>query len=136
MAKTVLIVEDNELNMKLFHDLLEAHGYQTVVPEARVAPLPGVGTPPPEFWVATFAQGSAPVPVHLRVFWCWKDAGGWRAPDNPGRAFRAGRTGGAGDGHGHVNIEQSGVGHRVTCRRIVIIPNASVSSRSAHSQSQ
>ncbi len=26
-AKTVLIVEDNELNMKLFHDLLEAHGY-------------------------------------------------------------------------------------------------------------
>ncbi len=26
--KTVLIVEDNELNMKLFHDLLEAHGYR------------------------------------------------------------------------------------------------------------
>jgi two-component system cell cycle response regulator DivK len=30
MAKTVLIVEDNELNMKLFRDLLEAHGYRTV----------------------------------------------------------------------------------------------------------
>ena len=30
MQKTVLIVEDNELNMKLFHDLLEAHGYATV----------------------------------------------------------------------------------------------------------
>ena len=30
MSKTVLIVEDNELNMKLFHDLLEAHGYQTL----------------------------------------------------------------------------------------------------------
>jgi two-component system cell cycle response regulator DivK len=30
LAKTVLIVEDNELNMKLFHDLLEAHGYDTV----------------------------------------------------------------------------------------------------------
>lgn len=29
MAKTVLIVEDNELNMKLFHDLLDAHGYET-----------------------------------------------------------------------------------------------------------
>ena len=27
MPKTVLIVEDNELNMKLFHDLLDAHGY-------------------------------------------------------------------------------------------------------------
>ncbi len=28
--KTVMIVEDNELNMKLFHDLLEAHGIATV----------------------------------------------------------------------------------------------------------
>ena len=28
--RTVLIVEDNELNMKLFHDLLEAHGYGTL----------------------------------------------------------------------------------------------------------
>src|SRR4029434_9032280 len=25
--KTILIVEDNELNMKLFHDLIQAHGY-------------------------------------------------------------------------------------------------------------
>ncbi len=30
MSKRVLIVEDNELNMKLFHDLLEAHGYATL----------------------------------------------------------------------------------------------------------
>jgi two-component system cell cycle response regulator DivK len=30
MAKTILIVEDNELNMKLFQDLLEAHGYKTI----------------------------------------------------------------------------------------------------------
>ena len=30
MAKTVMIVEDNELNMKLFHDLLESRGYDTV----------------------------------------------------------------------------------------------------------
>ena len=30
MSKTVLIVEDNELNMKLFHDLLEANGYDTL----------------------------------------------------------------------------------------------------------
>lgn len=28
--KTVLIVEDNELNMKLFNDLLDAHGYRTI----------------------------------------------------------------------------------------------------------
>jgi two-component system, cell cycle response regulator DivK len=30
MSKKILIVEDNELNMKLFHDLLDAHGYQTI----------------------------------------------------------------------------------------------------------
>ena len=29
MPKKVLIVEDNELNMKLFSDLLGAHGYET-----------------------------------------------------------------------------------------------------------
>ena len=29
-GKVVLIVEDNELNMKLFHDLLDAHGYETL----------------------------------------------------------------------------------------------------------
>jgi len=34
--KTVLIVEDNELNMKLFNDLLEAHGYATL--QARTGP--------------------------------------------------------------------------------------------------
>ncbi len=30
MTKKVLIVEDNELNMKLFVDLLDAHGYGTI----------------------------------------------------------------------------------------------------------
>lgn len=30
MSEKILIVEDNELNMKLFNDLLEAHGYRTV----------------------------------------------------------------------------------------------------------
>ncbi len=30
MTKTVLIVEDNALNMKLFNDLLVAHGYETL----------------------------------------------------------------------------------------------------------
>lgn len=29
-GKKVMIVEDNELNMKLFHDLLEAHGVETI----------------------------------------------------------------------------------------------------------
>ena len=29
-SKTVIIVEDNELNMKLFHDLLEAYGYHPI----------------------------------------------------------------------------------------------------------
>jgi two-component system, cell cycle response regulator DivK len=30
VAKTVMIVEDNELNMKLFNDLLRANGYDTL----------------------------------------------------------------------------------------------------------
>ena len=30
MPKTVMIVEDNELNMKLFHDLLESRGYSII----------------------------------------------------------------------------------------------------------
>lgn len=30
MPKTILIIEDNELNMKLFNDLLQAHGFNTI----------------------------------------------------------------------------------------------------------
>ena len=30
MAKRVMIVEDNELNMKLFNDLLESQSYETI----------------------------------------------------------------------------------------------------------
>lgn len=30
MPATILVVEDNELNMKLFHDLLAAEGYQVL----------------------------------------------------------------------------------------------------------
>jgi two-component system cell cycle response regulator DivK len=38
-AKTVLIVEDNELNMKLFHDLLDAHGYKILQTKSGVEAL-------------------------------------------------------------------------------------------------
>jgi two-component system cell cycle response regulator DivK len=30
MSKKILIVEDNELNMKLFHDLLDSQGYEVL----------------------------------------------------------------------------------------------------------
>lgn len=30
MPRTILIVEDNELNMRLFNDLLQANGYNTI----------------------------------------------------------------------------------------------------------
>jgi len=40
MPKKVLIVEDNELNMKLFADLLDAHGYETR--QTRLADIPVV----------------------------------------------------------------------------------------------
>lgn len=39
MAKTILIVEDNELNMKLFHDLLDANGYETLQTRSGVDAL-------------------------------------------------------------------------------------------------
>lgn len=39
MAKKILIVEDNELNMKLFSDLLEAHNYETVQTRDGMAAL-------------------------------------------------------------------------------------------------
>ena len=39
MAKKVLIVEDNELNMKLFHDLLDAQGYETLQTREGLAAL-------------------------------------------------------------------------------------------------
>lgn len=38
MAKKVLVVEDNELNLKLFCDLLQAHSFETEpVPDGRAA---------------------------------------------------------------------------------------------------
>ena len=38
MGKTVMIVEDNELNMKIFGDILDAHGYQTIrIPDGEQA---------------------------------------------------------------------------------------------------
>ncbi len=39
MQKRILIVEDNELNMKLFNDLLEAHGYRTIQTRSGVEAL-------------------------------------------------------------------------------------------------
>ena len=38
-TQTVLIVEDNELNMKLFHDLLYAHGYRTLQTRSGIEAL-------------------------------------------------------------------------------------------------
>ena len=35
----ILIVEDNELNMKLLHDVLEAHGYATIATAEGAAAL-------------------------------------------------------------------------------------------------
>lgn len=39
MPKKVLIVEDNDLNMKLFCDLLEAHDFQTIQTRDGMAAL-------------------------------------------------------------------------------------------------
>jgi two-component system cell cycle response regulator DivK len=39
-AKRILIVEDNELNMKLLHDVLEVHGYAIITAREGGAVLP------------------------------------------------------------------------------------------------
>ena len=39
MTKKILIVEDNELNMKLFHDFLESKGYDIVQTRDGMEPL-------------------------------------------------------------------------------------------------
>jgi two-component system cell cycle response regulator DivK len=39
MKKKILVVEDNELNMKLFCDLLEAHDYETIQTRDGMAAL-------------------------------------------------------------------------------------------------
>jgi two-component system, cell cycle response regulator DivK len=39
MSKRILIVEDNDLNMKLLHDLLEVHGYVTLQTKDGMAAL-------------------------------------------------------------------------------------------------
>ena len=39
MTKKILVVEDNELNMKLFCDLLEAHDYETIQTRDGMAAL-------------------------------------------------------------------------------------------------
>ncbi|NBX04031.1 MAG: response regulator [Alphaproteobacteria bacterium] len=40
MRKRILIVEDNDLNLKLFRDLLTAHGYETVETREGLEALP------------------------------------------------------------------------------------------------
>ena len=39
MAKKILVVEDNELNMKLFHDLLESQGYDILQTQEGMSAL-------------------------------------------------------------------------------------------------
>ncbi len=38
-AKKILIVEDNELNLKLLNDILEVHGYDTMVSDSGTTAL-------------------------------------------------------------------------------------------------
>ncbi len=50
-TKTVLIVEDNELNMKLFHDLLDAHGYNILQTKDGLAALENEGEHRPDLFL-------------------------------------------------------------------------------------
>ena len=48
MAKTVLIVEDNALNLKLLNDLLQAEGYGTVCVRSGEAAIESARRQPPD----------------------------------------------------------------------------------------
>jgi two-component system cell cycle response regulator DivK len=48
MTKTVLIVEDNELNMKLFEDLLQNYGYNTRKATSGSEALQSIRCSPPD----------------------------------------------------------------------------------------
>ena len=48
MPQTILIVEDNELNMKLFHDLLAAQGYRVLQTEDGMTALETARRDPPD----------------------------------------------------------------------------------------
>jgi len=48
MKRTVLIVEDNELNLKLLDDVLQAEGYGTVCVRSGEEALPTMRRQPPD----------------------------------------------------------------------------------------
>lgn len=48
MTRTVLIVEDNELNLKLLDDLLQAEGYSTMCFRSGEEALPAIRRDPPD----------------------------------------------------------------------------------------
>lgn len=48
MTRTVLIVEDNELNLKLLDDILQAEGYGTVCVRSGEEALPAMRRHPPD----------------------------------------------------------------------------------------
>ena len=60
MAKRVMIVEDNELNMKLFKDLIEASGYETIRTRNGLEALDLEGA------AITDDGGDPPIPGHQR----------------------------------------------------------------------
>ena len=71
-------------------DCYPSHGFTTVRQKTPVALPLESGASTANVFVATFSQTDASVANHLRVFWTWKPAsGGWQAPDNPFRTFRA-----------------------------------------------
>src|SRR3546814_15264620 len=66
MSKTVLIVEDNELNMKLFHDLLDAPGYQTLQTKDGMEALAMVRQPRPDLILMDIQLPEASGPEALK----------------------------------------------------------------------
>ena len=65
MPKKVMIVEDNELNMKLFRDLIEASGYETVRTRNGLEALDLARTHRPDLILKEFQGGTFRVGISI-----------------------------------------------------------------------
>jgi hypothetical protein len=63
-----------------------ADGYDEAESPRRIRVAVGAGAPA-EFWTARFLRQRPDGQTHLRIFWAWHAADGWKVADNPRIAF-------------------------------------------------
>ncbi len=64
-------------------DCYKGAGYEMTAPASHVMVGRPGGTPPAQFWTATFRRQEETRTVRLRIFWSWFAGGTWQAPRTP-----------------------------------------------------